>query len=260
MAWNYIRSFAVVAASAFMLRASAANVQTGEQPQFSLSYLNAHASPPNDPRFRLPPSFSDPPFSPDSWDKVPDYWNYGVWYFVATSSAILADWTNIQWEMTPLSLDNQSAPSVEGQEFFYFELLGVPVKLYGTTWPLAPDSYESTLPGAGAVINNVWEFIAWGYDSKGVPYALLYETQAGPLPPSISLLSRSNSGVAEDTYELLREGLRNLGNADLAQLADDLYHLPHNHNNDGEPFPTCGSTCKLNLLVDLPVNLSSLGL
>lgn len=35
MVWNNIRSFALVAASAFMLRASAANVQTGEQPRKS---------------------------------------------------------------------------------------------------------------------------------------------------------------------------------------------------------------------------------
>lgn len=35
MVLNYIRSFALVAASAFMMQASALNVQTGEQPRKS---------------------------------------------------------------------------------------------------------------------------------------------------------------------------------------------------------------------------------
>ncbi|KAH7036399.1 hypothetical protein B0J12DRAFT_788908 [Macrophomina phaseolina] len=255
MAWNFARSFGVAAAATLLLGTNALDVQTGEQPKLSLSYLNAHASPPNDPRFRLPPTFFDPPSSPDSWDKVPDGWQYGVWYLVASSGEHFAEWVNIQWEMTPTSLANQSAPSLEGQEFFWFELLGIPIKLYGTTKPIAPDAYESNLPGAASIVSNIWEFIAWGYDSAGVPFAVLHETRAGPLSPGIDILSRSNSGVAPDTYELLLDGIRKLGSPELAEYADGMIHLKHNHDHDGEPYPVCDEACKLNLLVDLPVDL-----
>lgn len=155
----------------------------------------------------------------------------------------------MEWTLTPISQADNSAPSTQIQDLTTFYINGTEYLFYGIDTPMAPafgDAYNYVPTGPLAIENNTWEVIAWGYDSAAVPYAVLYETPAYRSVPCLDFLSRDERGIAKDTYQSLKEGVKDLRNSALNSLLADVVKLVQNGGRNGQPYPTCNATCMLN--------------
>ncbi|KAL0259317.1 hypothetical protein SLS55_005053 [Diplodia seriata] len=234
-------------------------IDTGQQPELSLCYLASHATPPNEPQIRLPPTFSTPPSSPPDWDATPGDWFLGHWYYIASGNPAYREWRNMQWHLTPISLrDNTSSPSPQLQDVVSYDLEGGGGYLiYGIDTPVAPDAYRWVAAGPLAAQNNTWQVLAWGYDSADVAYAMFFETwPSGTNTPSqLYFISRSDRGIAEDTYRSLLRGVTELGDSELGEALNRVYPITQDGGRHGLPYPTCNATCMRNAYA-LPPQLS----
>ncbi|KKY13940.1 hypothetical protein UCDDS831_g08578 [Diplodia seriata] len=236
-------------------------IDTGQQPELSLCYLASHATPPNEAQIRLPPTFSTPPASPPDWDATPGDWFLGHWYYIASGNPAYREWRNMQWHLTPISLrDNTSSPSPQLQDVVSYDLEGGGgggYLIYGIDTPVAPDAYRWVAAGPLAAQNNTWQVLAWGYDSADVAYAMFFETwPSGTNTPSqLYFVSRSDRGVAEDTYRSLLRGVTVLGDSELGEALDRVYPITQDGGRHGLPYPTCNATCMRNEYA-LPPQLS----
>jgi len=127
---------------------------------------------------------------------------------------------------------------------FVFENYGVdtPTVINGK---IIPDSYFYVPTGPLFFANNTWEVIAWGYDSNGVPYSVVYETpaDAGFVGPSLDIISRDDSGPSKLTFDAIYEGIKALHNDQLDKLLASIVKLKQDGGRNGQRFPTCNATC-----------------
>ncbi|KAL1640665.1 hypothetical protein SLS58_006679 [Diplodia intermedia] len=163
---TYTVAFCIVITSISIFNiVTPSEIDTGQQPErveeLSLCYLTSHATPPNDPQIRLPPTYSTPPSSPPDWDATPGDWFLGHWYYIASGNPAYRAWRNMQWHLTPLSQANTSSPSSQLQDVVSYDLAGDggggEYLIYGTDTPVAPDAYQWVAAGPLAAQNNTWQ-------------------------------------------------------------------------------------------------------
>lgn len=208
----------------------------------------SHATPPNEPQIRLPPTLSTPPSSPPDWDVTPGDWFLGRWYYNGSGNPAYQGWSNMQWHLTPISLDDTSEPSSQLQDLVSYDFEGGEYFIYGIDTPVAPDAYQWVAVGPLSVQNNTWQILSWGYDSASVPYTMFYETwPSGTNTPSqFYFVSRSDKGIAEDTHRILVDGVKKLGNSELNEALTRVHPIKQDGSRHGQPYPTCNATCMQN--------------
>jgi hypothetical protein len=211
-----------------------------------LNYLLEHVTPPSRPQFRLPPSLSSSPSSAATWNGTPGDWFLGTWYFFASSSPVYQTTDNMQWTLTSISQSNDSAASTHLQDLTTYYINGSEYPFYGFDSPIVTNAYTYIPTGLIANYNNTWTVIAWGYDSMGVPYSVLYETAAYQSVPYLDFISRDECGIQDDTFQLLQDGVRHLNNIELNSLLANVTKLTQSGARNGQPYPSCNATCMTN--------------
>jgi hypothetical protein len=96
------------------------------------------------------------------------------------------------------------------------------------------DSYNYVPAGPLDFAGNIWEVIAWGYDKGGVPYAVVYETEAdGQISPAFDIISRNDNDPSQDTVDAINEAVRRIKNAQLSALLAAVKNLEQNGGRNG---------------------------
>jgi hypothetical protein len=222
------------------------------KPELNICNLKRHQTPPNHIEFRLPPTFELP--SQHAWEPTPPFWFLGTWYFGYSNSLIYQLFQDMQWTLYPTgtygidgTLQDLTTEFALNKTSFVFKNYGIdtPTVIKGTP---VPDSYTYIPTPPLTFANNTWEVIAWGYDSEGVPYSVLYETPAdgGLVGPSLDIISRSDKGPSKPTLDTIYDGIKDLHNDALDALLKNVVKLPQNGGRNGQLFPSCNATCQTN--------------
>jgi len=158
----------------------------------------------------------------------------------------------MQWTLSPTesyaidgTLQDLTSEFALNETSFVFKNYGIdtPTVINGA---LVPDSYAYVPTAPLAFANNTWEVIAWGYDSNGVPYAVVYETPDAGIGPSLDIMSRDDDGPSKDTLNAIYAGVKSLYNEALNALLASVVKLPQNGGRNGELYPSCNATCVTN--------------
>ncbi|EKG20928.1 hypothetical protein MPH_01792 [Macrophomina phaseolina MS6] len=152
----------------------------------------------------------------------------------------------MQWHLTPISVDNTTEPSPQLQDVVSYNLLGGEWLIFGIDTPVAPDAYHWVPPGPLSAQNNTWNILAWGYDSASVPYTMFWEVWLSGQPSEFYFLSRSDAGIADDTYQALLDGVKKFGNKEFNDALTRVYRIKQDGSRHGDPYPVCNATCKEN--------------
>ena len=194
---------------------------------------------------------------------MPVGWRYGNWKFTSSSQPAYAAFVNVQWDLSPSFPQSATIPG-QDNDVASFQIAGDPsgtiLTLYGIDTPRLSndpsigsgwaDVYDWVGAGAVSTMNNSIEVIAWGYDTDGIPYTLVYETPitdpAHPQPADIDVASRSDSGPSQATLTEVFAALSSLGNQELSDLIGQVVPLVQNGARDGQPPVTCDATCMSN--------------
>jgi len=214
--------------------------------------LRRHQTPPNNIEIRLPPTFQLP--SQIDWEPTPPFWFLGTWYFAYSNSVVYQLFQNMQWTLYPTgtygidgTLQDLTSEFALNKTSFVFKNYGVDTPTVINGQPV-PDSYTYVPTPPLIFANNTWEVIAWGYDSDGVPYAVVYETPAdgGLVGPSLDVISRSDKGPSKPTLDAIYDGINDLHNDALSAVLKIVVKLTQNGGRNGELFPSCNATCQTN--------------
>ncbi|KAN0112531.1 hypothetical protein V8E51_005482 [Hyaloscypha variabilis] len=242
-----------IAAGAFSTASALYNaVETGSQPDLNICPLRRHQTPPNNIEIRLPPTFQLP--SQIDWEPTPPFWFLGTWYFAYSNSVVYQLFQNMQWTLYPTgtygidgTLQDLTSEFALNKTSFVFKNYGVDTPTVINGQPV-PDSYTYVPTPPLTFANNTWEVIAWGYDSDGVPYAVVYETPAdgGLVGPSLDIISRSDKGPSKPTLDAIYDGINDLHNDALSAVLKIVVKLTQNGGRNGELFPSCNATCQTN--------------
>ena len=220
--------------------------------ELNICNLKRHQTPPNQIEFRLPPTFELP--SHHAWEPTPPFWFLGTWYFGYSNSVVYQLFQDMQWTLYPTgtygidgTLQDLTTEFALNKTSFVFKNYGIdtPTVIKGTP---VPDSYTYIPTPPLTFANNTWEVLAWGYDSEGVPYSVLYETPAdgGLVGPSLDIISRSDKGPSKPTLDAIYDGIKDLHNDALDALLKIVVKMPQNGGRNGQLFPSCNATCQTN--------------
>jgi hypothetical protein len=188
---------------------------------------------------RLPPTFG---IEDDKWIPTPGDWFLGTWYFTHSNQPTYQTWKNMQWTLSATANN-----SFDGtlNDLTSFQLLSGPDtttvwKIYGVSTRtvlagnITRDSYYYVPAGPLDFVSLTWEVIAWGYDKGGVPYAVVYETEAdGQIPPAFDIISRNDNGPSRDTLDAINEAVKGIKNAQLSAMLAAVKNLEQNGGRNG---------------------------
>lgn len=156
---------------------------------------------------------------------------------------------NIQYVPTPI---NSSEPTGPRNDLSSLQLLNniTVFTTYGVDYPVPglKNVYQFNSSGIITGADDVLNILAWGYDSSGTEWYASYSTITTllNLPASVDVLSRKDNGPTRDTFEAIKCALRELGNADLSKLVDELVAIKQDGARDGEAPIVCDDYCKTN--------------
>ena len=143
------------------------------------------------------------------WHAPPYGWIFGNWKVTYSSQPTYQDLYNFQIDWSPVlpydagkrnrltSYQTQNASRI-------LTTFG-----YDIPDPIDPNSVADFFPtGPLGPLNNSDEIIAWGYDTDGLSYLVVYETAvvAEPAPPGIDVFSRSETGPSNVTLQAIIQG------------------------------------------------------
>ncbi|KAJ3476874.1 hypothetical protein NLI96_g10861 [Meripilus lineatus] len=192
----------------------------------------------------------DPTAEGPSWMSPPPGWLYGTWSLTHTSQRAYLPLRNIQFDASPVFPQSTNTPG-RLNDLLTFQI-GDSLALhavYGIDTPLRSihrsfDSkwdYSFHLVGVGGStgFNLTWAITAWGYDSSGIGYFLLYEHN----PPNFDIFSKSDSGPSHETLESIHKAVRELGNEKLSQAVGHIVPTMQDGARRGEPPFQCDMAC-----------------
>jgi hypothetical protein len=189
------------------------------------------------------------------WEATPPGWFFGTWYFTHSNQENYFTFRNMQWTVSkrnPNDLDDSL------NDLTTFQILNstdnTVWEIYGIDTPAivqgAPerDSYYFNPTGELAFGYNKYEFIAWGYDRDGVAWFVMSETVPGDTTTlaTLDIGSRSDKGPNEETMELIREAMVQLGNEELLAVMSNVTKLVQDGGRTGQLWPACNATCQTN--------------
>ncbi len=158
------------------------------------------------------------------------------WTLSATQNYSYDDTLN---DLTTFQMKNLSNPTI-------YEIYGVDNPLLvGNT--AARDAYDFRPTGFYAPYNNTWQVIGWGYDGRGIPWAVMYEDASQSQPgPSFDIISRSDNGPEKRTLDLIHARVKEFKNEVLTSLLNSTVQLVQDGGRNGQSWPTCNATCMQN--------------
>lgn len=170
----------------------------------------------------------------------------------------------MQWTLSPTetysidgTLQDLTTEFAFNETFYVFKNYGIDTPTF-INGKAVPDSYTYVPTGALAFANNTWEVIAWGYDGKGVPFAVVYETPAaaGAVGASLDIISRDDDGPSKETLKEIEDGVKALHDSQLNSLLASVVKLTQNGGRNGQLYPSCNATCMTNGML-FPVSIIS---
>ncbi len=205
---------------------------------------------------RLPPTINPSPKSFLSWVPPPPGWFYGNWAITLTSQPTYLPLKNFQYDAYPLFPQSLETPGQNvdltsyqvGNSTTILTAYGIDTprrstnKTLGLEWDQV---YDFAATGAIQAVNNTWELLAWGYDTCGVGYMVIYETPvvASGAPAGLDIEARSDVGPSHQTLRDIFEALRGLGNAELTSLVGQIVPLVKNGARRGMSPVVCDAAC-----------------
>lgn len=109
---------------------------------------------------------------------------------------------------------------------------------FGPKWD---DTFQGVGVGGAAGFNLTWAIVAWGYDTIGVGYFVIYEHS--PPNSAFDIFSRSDGGPSPETLRSIDEAMRKLGDQQLSQIIDRIVPMVQNGARRGSPPFQCDATC-----------------
>ena len=142
-------------------------------------------------------------------------------------------------DLTSFQLANQSA---------LFTAYGIDTPRRSNNPSLGPEweaVYDFVGTGALAAVNNTWELLAWGYDTHGDGYLVIYETPVASngAPSGLDIESRSEDGPSPQTLNGIYDALVRLGNEELTGLVRSTQRLVRDGRRSGTPPVQCDAAC-----------------
>jgi len=204
---------------------------------------------------RLPPTINPNPKTFLSWITPPGGWFYGNWKITHTSQPAYMTFRNMQFDSSPVF-----PQTIAGQnnDLTSFQLPNSSVinTAFGIDTPrrandpsLGPEFdlvFDFVGSGNLATTQNSWELLAWGYDSCGDGYMVIYETpviNSTDFPAGLDIESRADTGPTPKTLTAIFSALKALGNSDLSALVDETVALVQDGARRGMPPVVCDATC-----------------
>ena len=194
--------------------------------------------------------------SPPGWQPPPIPWLYGNWKITYSSQPGYQFLPNFQADHYPVL--PQAPPDVYRQvdltswSLFNSTSTGV-FTAFGYIDPLfAIDptgfTYNFTGTGFAAALTNIWELMAWGYDTAGDGYSVIYETPPEPgLPADVTISSRVETGPTAATMKAILAQMVALGNAEISGYAAGMLKIPLDGRRTGQPPVVCDASCIQNV-------------
>lgn len=212
---------------------------------------------------RLPPTINPDPSRFLSWAPAPPGWIYGNWIITHTSQPSYFSLVNFQADTSPIFPQSAETPG-QNNDLTSFQLAGSTTihTAYGIDTPrrsnqksLGPEwdhVYDFVGAGALSAVNNTWELLAWGYDTCGIGYLVIYETPvaATGAPAGLDIESKIDTGPSKETLREIYSALRGLGNEELTRLVGQTVPLVQNGARTGVDPVVCGVDCLNNTFVN----------
>lgn len=189
---------------------------------------------------------------------MPAGWLYGNWHVTYSSQPTYLSLLNLQWSPSPHFPGSDALPG-QNNDLSSFQLANDPTvrtaygidtprrsnnKTLGSGWN---DVYDFVGTGGLAAVNNSIEIMAWGYDTEGVPYTVMYETAvldpAQPQPADLDIDSKSDMGPTNATLHFIFKALLELGNQDISELVKQTVPLVQNGARRGLGPVVCDAAC-----------------
>ena len=191
------------------------------------------------------------PFN-STWAPAPYGYHFGSWWVSHSSQPTYQPLYNLQIEYYPVLPQSASFRNVDLTSYQLANsssvITGFGYDYYHYNDTVSDWVYDFVGTGTLAAFNNTWELLAWGYDTDGEPYMVLYETPVAfnSAPSDIDILSRVKGGPTADTRRALLEGLKELEIAELTMLVAEMVELPVDDRRDGLGPALCDQACMNN--------------
>lgn len=206
---------------------------------------------------RLPPSLDTSRKHYSSYRAMPAGWLFSTqWHLTYSSQPVYTQLSNMQWNSSPVFPQSSTLPGQNNDLTSYqFGNSTVIATSYGIDTPrrsndksLGPewdDVYDFVGNGKLAALNNTFEVLAWGYDTSGIPYHVVYETLvvATNSPTDIDVLSGSDTGPSKATLTEIFNALYTFKNAQVTQIARQVMPLTQNGARRGLGPVVCDEAC-----------------
>ncbi|KAI9870468.1 MAG: hypothetical protein M1830_004218, partial [Pleopsidium flavum] len=110
------------------------------------------------------------------------------------------------------------------------------------------DVFDFAGTGKLTGVNNTWELLAWGEDTCGEGYMVIYETAvaASGSPAGLDIESRVEGGPSAETLKAILSAVRRLGGGELRGLAGEVKKVPENGARRGQLPVVCDEGCREN--------------
>lgn len=205
---------------------------------------------------RLPPTVAPNTSLFSSWVAPPPGWFYGNWKVTYTSQPAYFPFHNFQWDSSPLFPQSTGLPG-QNNDLTSYQLANdsTVVTAYGIDTPrrsndpsLGPEwdsVYDFDGTGALASVNNSWELLAWGYDTCGDAYTIIYETPVVAINSlsGLDIDSRSEHRPSPKTLEGIYDALTHLNNTELTELVRTTRKLVVDGRRTELPPVECDARC-----------------
>ncbi|TCD61344.1 hypothetical protein EIP91_008571 [Steccherinum ochraceum] len=214
---------------------------------------------------RLPPFLCTREARGSSYKPLPTGWLYGNWKLTYSSQASYQSLENLELDSSPV-FPQSAALLGQANDLSSYTLPNSTILQtgYGVDTPrrsrdktLGPewdDVYDFVGNGVLAITDTSFAFLAWGYDTIGVPYVVIYEspvTLTG-IPSAIDIESRSQGGPSKATLDKIFQELRALNNPEITQLVYQIKPLVRNGNRANTGPVVCDAACVNNTVQASP--------
>ena len=108
-------------------------------------------------------------------------------------------------------------------------------------------SMNQTDPEGSAT--DIYDWIAWGHDTNGDAFAVLYVTAVtgtASAGPELDFISRVDGGPSSETLGAVLQCVQALGNSQLSSLANGEFNTPNDGRRVGQPPASCDEACVQN--------------
>ncbi|KAH8094500.1 hypothetical protein BXZ70DRAFT_947732 [Cristinia sonorae] len=212
-------------------------------------------------KLRLPPFLDAEGHHESSYKSLPEGWAYGNWKETYSSQPAYLELQNYEFDSYPLVPQSEELPgqnvdllswTLENDTTLYTQY-GIDTPKRSSDKSLGPnwdDVFDYVPTGDLSDQSNSYAYLAWGYDTDGVEYTVIYETAiaATGSPACIDIESRSTTGPSKETYDEIVAGLFALDNEEITELTRELEPLVHNGARDGFGPVECDEACRNNTL------------